>query len=169
MEEQGTLDGLCGVYSIVNSAKIISHLTYEQCQELFKNIIFYLNEKNNLARLFVEGMNVNEIGVVLAHLGTKYFHERRMPFRGRQNLTFDVIWSEMEEFLSEEKRAIILGFNHPDWDHWTVVNGITQKQLNLYDSKYTKKINKSRCSIVYPSKNKKKPYCLDVPNMYFLS
>jgi hypothetical protein len=168
MEEQGTLDAICGVYSIVNAAKVISHLNSEECSELFKTIIFYLNEKNNLARLLVEGMNVNEMGVVLSHLGTKYFHERRMPFRGRQNLTLDEVWCEMEEFLSEEKRAIILSFNHPYWDHWTVVNGITAKQLNLYDSKYTKKLYKSRCSLIYPPK-KKRPYFLDVVNAYFLS
>jgi hypothetical protein len=39
--EQGALDGLCAVYSIVNAARIISGIDEEGSRELFKEIMCF--------------------------------------------------------------------------------------------------------------------------------
>ena len=42
--EQGALDSLCGIYSIVNAMRVIRGLNNEESQELFKQIIGYLED-----------------------------------------------------------------------------------------------------------------------------
>ena len=41
--EQGALDSLCGVYGIVNSARIVASLKQVECRGLFGRIVDYLD------------------------------------------------------------------------------------------------------------------------------
>ena len=41
--EQGGLDSLCGLYSIVNAERVINGSTYEESVALFNDIVAYLD------------------------------------------------------------------------------------------------------------------------------
>jgi hypothetical protein len=163
---QGGLDGMCAVYSIVNSTKIISNTTDEQCRELFKGIISFLDQKHNLSNLLVDGMYISIIGSIFSEVVKDLIHNRSMPFLRVNGLTLDTFWIEMMNFLSEPKRVILLGLEGCT-DHWTLVESMTDKQMNLFDSSRMKKLYRSRCSII--KETSRRPYKL-VPTMtYFLS
>ena len=51
--EQGALDGLCAVYSIVNATRIVSGIGEEEAKELFKEIIRYLETKKDLGKILI--------------------------------------------------------------------------------------------------------------------
>ena len=63
--EQGGLDGLCGVYSIINAARIVNGFNDEVCQEIFFEIIQYLDSKTSLSKLVIHGLDINLIGQVM--------------------------------------------------------------------------------------------------------
>jgi hypothetical protein len=163
---QGELDGMCAVYSIVNATKIISNTTDEQCRILFKSIISFLDQKHNLANLLVDGMYINIIGSIFSEVIGDLIHNRSMPFLRVSDITLDTFWAEMMNFLTESKRVILLGLEGCK-DHWTLVESMTDKQINLFDSSRMKKLYRSRCSITKATT--RRPYRV-VPNMtYFLS
>jgi hypothetical protein len=60
--EQGALDGLCAVYSIVNATRIVSGIDEEDSRDLFKEIILYLERTNDLAKILTEGIGLKTIG-----------------------------------------------------------------------------------------------------------
>ena len=60
--EQGALDGLCAVYSIVNATRIISAIDEDGAKELFKEIILYLTKTKNLYKILVSGIDIKTIG-----------------------------------------------------------------------------------------------------------
>lgn len=163
---QGGLDGMCAVYCIINATKIVSNTNDEQCKELFKSIISFLDEKHDLSNLFADGMYITTIGSILSECVGEYIHNRSMPFLRNNGLTLDTFWAEIMTYLSEPKRVVLLGLEGCT-DHWTLVESITEKQMNLFDSSKMKKLYRSRCSII--KETTRRPYKL-VPTMtYFLS
>ncbi len=64
--EQGALDGLCAVYSIVNATRIVSGIGEEEAKELFREIIRYLESKKDLVKILIEGIDLLTIGGILA-------------------------------------------------------------------------------------------------------
>jgi len=42
---QGALDGLCGVYSIINAVRIVNGIDDEDSEDLFQAIISYLDRE----------------------------------------------------------------------------------------------------------------------------
>ena len=45
--EQGGLDSLCGLYSIVNAERVVNNTSNDDSLVLFNDIIAYLNKKDN--------------------------------------------------------------------------------------------------------------------------
>ena len=48
---QGDLDGLCGVYSIINALSVISDFNQAKRQDLFYSLVNKLNHKYDLAEI----------------------------------------------------------------------------------------------------------------------
>ncbi len=62
--EQGALDSLCGIYSIVNAMRVIRGLSNEESQELFTHIIRYLEDNRNLAVTLAQGISITVMGSI---------------------------------------------------------------------------------------------------------
>lgn len=150
--EQGKLDGLCAVYSIINATKIISNTTDKQCEELFKKIILFLAKNYDLPSLIVDGIYSPILTKILIEV-KDLIPNRAMPFRKRKNLSLDIFWNEMIQFLSYPKRAILIGMEGRH-DHWTLATSITDRQINLFDSNTLKRLYRSKCTIGEPTSKK---------------
>lgn len=98
---QGALDGLCAVYSIVNAARIISDTGEDDSKELFKHILAYLENREDLGRVLTEGIGLNTVGSILRDAACSRIHERNMPFNHRPETSLDEFWSEMMSFLDQ--------------------------------------------------------------------
>jgi len=144
---QGFLDSMCGVYGIVNAEKIINHSSNERSQEIFNSIISYLSKKRKLKEVLIEGINHRIISNIMFDvigdnipfsLTNKRFHNMRE------------YWNFSKEHLEEKNnRAILLSIGGRE-DHITVVKGMTERSMQLFDSGAyggIRSIRKSSCKL----------------------
>lgn len=140
--KQGSLDGLCGLYAIINAIRVTLYperkLSPAQQYKLFKRGIRTYRRRRNLAKLIRSGMTERAwleicddlIGYANAMLGTKI--AQRMVFEALEPL-------RIRAALGTIKRQIESG--HPvlislagTYNHYTVVVGYRLGRLYLFDS-----------------------------------
>jgi hypothetical protein len=164
---QGALDGLCAVYSIVNATRIIAGLEEEESRELFKEIILHLEKSKDLPEILISGIGLTTIGGILNDVVGDRIRQRTMPFKHHPDTTLDEFWNTMMRFLHRGKRrAILIGLGGPLWDHWSIVESISEKQIRFFDSHQLKRLNRSRCTTIRATS--RRPHLLCPTHTYFL-
>ena len=166
--QQGGLDSLCGLYSIINAERIINHSTDDETQQLFNDLIHYLSRRGLLTKFLIGGIIHTEMLVILNKVvGKKRISNVHIPWRGMQNPDLTAFWKSMQNFLDGTPgRAIILGLQGYH-DHWTVIESITNRSILLYDSSLIKRLARSQCTTVYATWRRK--HLLLPAQTYFLS
>ncbi len=166
--QQGGLDSLCGLYSIINAERFINHSTHEETQQLFDDLIHYLSRRGLLTKFLIGGIIHTEMLVILNKVvGKKRISNVSIPGRGVNNPDLTRFWRSMQNFLDGTPgRAIILGLQGYH-DHWTVIENITSRSIMLYDSSKIKRLPRSRCTTVYATWKRK--HLLLPAQTYFLS
>ncbi len=165
--QQGGLDSLCGLYSIVNAERFINHSSDDEAQQLFDNLIHFLSRKRLLSKLLIGGIIHKQMLMILDQVIGERIQSREVPWRGMPNPDLDTFWKSMQDFLDGRSgRAIILGLQGFH-DHWTVIETITDKSILLYDSALIKRLPRSHCTTVYPAG--KRVHVLLPAQTYFLS
>jgi hypothetical protein len=166
--QQGGLDSLCGLYSIVNAERYINHSSDEETQQLFNDLIHYLSRRGLLSKFLIGGIMHTEMLVILNKVvGKKRISNVEIPWRGVQNPDLTTFWKSMQTFLDgTSNRAIILGLQGYH-DHWTVIESITSRSIMLYDSALIKRLPRSSCTTVYATWKRK--HLLLPAQTYFLS
>lgn len=51
--QQGGLDSLCGLYSIINAERIVNRSSDENAQKLFNDLIHYLSRRGLLTKFLI--------------------------------------------------------------------------------------------------------------------
>jgi hypothetical protein len=166
--QQGGLDSLCGLYSIVNAERYINHSTDEETQQLFNDLIYYLSRRGLLSKFLIGGIIHTEMLVILNKVvGKKRISNVNIPWRGVTNPDLTTFWKSMQAFLDGTPgRAIILGLNGYH-DHWTVIESITNRSIMLYDSARIRLLPRPACTTVYAMG--KRQHVLLPAQTYFLS
>jgi len=166
--KQGALDGLCAVYSIVNATRIVSAIGDEEAKELFKEIIRYLETKKDLGRVLIEGIDLLTIGGIFGEVVGDRIKNRSMPFKRNPETHLDEFWTGMMSFINGGgKKTILVGVGGPMWDHWSIVESITDKQIRFFDSYRLLRLNRSRCTTIRSTSST--PHVLSPTHTYFLS
>jgi len=164
---QGDLGGLCGVYSVINTTRIVAGLDRGESERLFSDIMDYIGD----ARLVADGIGIRMIGRLLRDVVGEQVNHRSMPFRNRRAATLGEIWHSLNYFLEDNHRAAIIWLGW--WGregregHWTTVCGATPKRLFLVDSFHYHVLNKGTCTV--GSGSKKRPHILYPPCIYLCS
>jgi hypothetical protein len=166
--QQGGLDSLCGLYSIVNAERYINHSSDEETQQLFNDLVKYLSRRGLLSKFLIDGIIHKEMLVILEKVvGKKRISNVKIPWRGVPNPDLTTFWRSMQSFLDgTPARAIILGLNGYH-DHWTVIESITDRSILLYDSAMIKRLPRSTCTTTYAAG--KRQHILLPAQTYFLS
>ena len=166
--QQGGLDSLCGLYSIINAERIINHSSNEETQQLFDDLIHYLSRRGLLTKLLIGGIVHAEMLVILNKVvGKKRILNVQIPWRGVLNPDLTAFWKSMQNFMDGTPvRAIILGLQGYH-DHWTVIESITNRSIKLYDSASIQRLPRSSCTTVYATGKRK--HVLLPAQTYFLS
>lgn len=166
--QQGGLDSLCGLYSIINAERYINHSSDEETQRLFDDLVKYLSRHRLLGKFLIDGIIHTEMLVILEKVvGKKRISNVDIPWRGVQNPDLTTFWRSMQSFLDGTAgRAIILGLNGYH-DHWTVIESITNRSIMLYDSALIKRLPRSTCTTMYAAG--KRQHILLPAQTYFLS
>jgi len=166
--QQGGLDSLCGLYSIINAERIINHSSDDETQQLFDDLIHYLSRRGLLTKFLIGGIIHTEMLVILHKVvGKQRISNVQIPWRGVTNPDLTKFWKSMQRFLDgTHGRSIILGLQGYH-DHWTVIEGITNRSIMLYDSSLIKRLPRSSCTTVYATWKRK--HLLLPAQTYFLS
>jgi hypothetical protein len=152
---QGDLDGLCGIYSVVNSLAWALHtrravgdpllsrrarrLQDRERTELFIALLTVLFERHKQARPIADGVSSVDLSHVLRRSAAWLKAQRGLdlavtrPFYQYRRVRLPRIAAHLAAHLSEPGRSAIIGIE-PPWHHWTVVIGVTLNRLNLFDS-----------------------------------
>ncbi|MBN2058815.1 MAG: hypothetical protein JW882_00245 [Deltaproteobacteria bacterium] len=166
--EQGALDGLCAIYSIVNAARIISDIQNSKAKMLFSRILEYLEQSRDLSRVLSEGIGLTTIGSIFRDVVGDLIPYRKMPYKNLPSTPLDEFWSEMIAFLDAgKKRAILICLGGPMWDHWSIVHEITARQIRFFDSHKLRRLNRTRCTTIRSTS--RRPHVLCPTHTYFLS
>ncbi len=166
--QQGGLDSLCGLYSIINAERFINRSSDEETQQLFNDLIHYLSRRGLLTKFLIGGIIHTEMLVILNKVvGKQRISNVSIPWRGVPNPDLTTFWKSMQRFLDGTPgRSIILGLQGYH-DHWTVIETITNRSIKLYDSALIKRLPRSSCTTVYATWKRK--HLLLPAQTYFLS
>ena len=166
--QQGGLDSLCGLYSIINAERFINHSSDEEAQQLFDDLVHFLSRRKLLSKLLIGGIIHTEMLLLLDKVvGKQRISNVQIPWRGVPNPDLTTFWKSMQGFLDGTPgRAIILGLQGYH-DHWTVIENITNRSILLYDSALIKRLPRSSCTTVYITGTRK--HLLFPAQTYFLS
>lgn len=166
--QQGGLDSLCGLYSIINAERFINRSTDDETQQLFNDLVHYLSRRRLLSKFLIGGIIHKEMLVILDKVvGKKRIANVWIPWRGVPNPDLTTFWKSMQSFLDGTPgRSIILGLQGYH-DHWTVIEKITNRSILLYDSALIKRLPRSSCTTVYATWQRK--HVLLPAQTYFLS
>jgi hypothetical protein len=165
---QGTLDGLCAVYSIVNATRIVAGISEPESRELFHESLEYLGRNRDLPAVLTSGIGMTTISGILREVVGDRIPNRSMPFKQHPETPLDVFWGEMMAFLEgEPRRAILLGVGGPAWDHWSIVDSVTDRQVHFFDSHKLTRLNRTRCTTTRSTT--RRPHVLCPTHAYFLS
>jgi hypothetical protein len=165
--QQGGLDSLCGLYSIVNAERFINRSSDEEAQYLFDNMIHYLSRRRLLPKLLTEGIIHTHMIDIMDKVLDGRINNKDVPWRGVPTPELDTFWKSMQDFLDGTPgRAIILGLKGYH-DHWTVIETITNRSIILYDSALIRRLPRSTCTTVYITEKRK--HLLLPAQTYFLS
>ena len=166
--QQGGLDSLCGLYSIVNAERFINRSSDDQSQQLFDDLIHYLSRRGLLGQFLIGGILHPQMLLILRKVvGKKRIANVQIRWRGVPNPDLTTFWKSMQSFLDGTPgRSIILGLQGYH-DHWTVIEKITNRSILLYDSALIKRLPRSSCTTVYPTGKRK--HVLLPAQTYFLS
>ena len=149
--QQGYLDSLCGVYSVVNADKIINKTSYNKSQRLFNSIVRYLFEINELDSIIKGIIYTRLIDILNRFLGKRL----TIIALHRKFKTLDSWWQYSKDFLDTNKNSAIIITIGGVYDHYTVVTSMTDKTMTLADSGMIKRILKSVCELKgYKDKDK---------------
>jgi hypothetical protein len=166
--EQGGLDGLCAIYSIVNAVRIVSSISDAEAKNLFRRILEHLERTHDLSRMLAEGIGLVTIGGIFRKVVKGLIPYRSMPFKNLPDTPLDEFWTEMTRFLETDgERTILIGLGGPMWDHWSIVHEITTRQIRFFDSHKLRRLNRNRCTTIRSTS--RRPHVLCPTHTYFLS
>jgi hypothetical protein len=166
--KQGDFDGLCGVYSILNSVNKIYGLDKPELEKLFKKLLGALQkryDKKPFASLLIDGTKAPDIRHLLLvtqkHLkamGYEPFEIYRLYYQIKNKRTAWNILSEFHNDNEHPNNAIILGLDGR-FSHWSCIEKMTESTITCRDSAHIKRINKT--TITTKAKPTNREYVLD--------
>lgn len=133
--KQGHLDGLCGIYSIVNALNWLYGNGVRR-RSLFRYLLEQYHQHWSVLDCITDGIGEIEMDYLLNTVN-KYNTKLKTlrvntPFRYQKGLNSVKILRSCQQFLNDKpaKRAIILC----DQYHWSVITQITDTEVRYFDS-----------------------------------
>ena len=151
---QGDLDGLCGVYSIVNAARLLApRLSEKGTKQLFASLMQAVRRLDRGPKAIVHnGLERDQLGKLIeamqVHMAKKHgiaIAVRHVPPDLRREWSIATLWNWLGRALTKRSVAI-LGL-HGRHDHWTLAVAVTPGQITLYDSDELRVLRRSQCAV----------------------
>ncbi len=165
---QGELDGLCGIYAIINAMKILAmsrgkDFTDSDGAKLFKDMVKYLDARNLMPQALWDGTSIQHVRDFL-HSARRFMRKQygleivhKVLARRGEITRKDVFWRVLDAALSndpsynfkhktEHARVALIGLGHPQ-PHWTLAYGVSPRSINLIDSGSNIRLSYTRSTV----------------------
>ena len=136
---QGDLDGLCGIYSILNSIKTLYPKRFnERLQaDVFEYLTNYaIKEQGNLS-ILSEGLGLRDmqqlLNAAIEYLSSNLSIDVQVTRPWRKQSSRLPTPTNIKELLKTPKTAILIGLERPNL-HWTVITEYDHGEFLLFDS-----------------------------------
>ena len=151
---QGGLDGLCGVYSIVNAVRVLCpELDNEVFEILFDHLMQSMKKAGAEPSLTITGgIGQRVLAALLKEALTDVDAEydinltcRRLPKKLRRTTSLGGLYRRLEATLSPTCVAVLgMGGRHC---HWTIAVSATQHRIRLFDSTRMSVLRRRDCTV----------------------
>lgn len=148
---QGELDGLCGVYSVINAVRLLCPEMNKYDEEaLFGILIASLARRRiRLASAVTLGLDIRTLRAI-ARIACRHIENEtgiRLKVRRPQRCRYRLgsFWQVLRTELGKGNIAIFGMWGRRA--HWTVAYKITEKSIRLVDSDNLKLLRRSRCTL----------------------
>lgn len=178
---QGSLDCLCGIYSVINATEIVIGKfevdknrikSKDQKRVLFNDLIGHLAKKNKLEMALTEGLTkidtrggLLDIAIRSVKTYQKLIMKKQRAFDEDTETTLEQYWKKLTKHLMQDRTAVIVVISGR-LEHWTCVKRITPDTLILADSGGVTRIHRQKCTI---GSEEKGMYTLWPTRTYLLS
>jgi hypothetical protein len=149
--QQGGLDGLCGLYSVVNATRLaawpVRRLTIHECESLFAVLVAELDRDDSLLGTLLNGTRRPVARLLrcadrwLTELHGLRLHYQR-PFYRQHSVTNSTVARTIATHLAPLATAMIVLDGH--YCHWSVVEAVTPTSLLLFDSDGLRRVRHRR-------------------------
>ena len=157
--QQGQLDGLCGVYAIINAVRLAlgdrgGQFAQEDWQELFSALLVEADEIVGTATIVSGGIDTRPLTKLLklavCHMADE--HEVTLtvsrPFTSRERTSLHEVVERLAELTREPHAAVLLSLaGH--MDHWSVLRKVGRRSLKLFDSDGHVLVRIAECRMSY--------------------
>lgn len=158
---QGSLDGLCGLYSTINAVSSLIALTEDDCTELFRLALEHLDSRTNLKKTILEGMRLpmvkeicNQYKPLIKEWG--YNLEVCAICADAGNITG--VASSIRNWVNGDMQCVIVGLGGKI-NHWTCITKPFVKAIRFSDSDRIKRL--SLYQMTTGKTNNKRQYFID--------
>jgi hypothetical protein len=149
--QQGHLDGLCGIYSVLNAVRFAlqtaelrrsgssraRRLRHEECELLFTTLVSAIGQRHRHARFVFDGLSPLQLGSLLRSADKWLRMYRGLALTSTRPLERGVrktaLLARISSHLCGPGSAAIVGAKAP-WPHWTVATRVTKARVYLLDS-----------------------------------
>ena len=139
----GQLDGLCGLYAVINALRLVAlgyraPLTTDGVEALFRTGAAWLDAKQSLCDAVGQGIGwrrwLKLVFMLSAAAGRDIGGEifLQLPFKGVQDLTPGFFVCVAREAVRDRKAVLVLLRGR--YNHFTVICGVSETRLRLFDS-----------------------------------
>lgn len=146
---QGDLDGLCGIYAVINAVCLISdNIKIEPLQDIFHKTIKLQIKHRKSVTFMVNGISQAKVARLMQRIIKPNFNIKySRPYKTRKELSVPELWSSYSDYLNgSDKRCIIICYETKTYGHWSIVQAMTAKRLYLFDSSERVIINRRHIS-----------------------
>ncbi len=160
---QGQLDGLCGIYAIINAARLVlgqtaATLNINDWYSLFGTLMYSADDHYGAANAAASGIGTKAFRKVLKS-AVRHFHEEHgmRLYAGtllprRQRPTFLEFLDALRDTLAEPNRTVIVEIKGA-LSHWTVVRAISETSFQLFDSSGYDRLSIANCRLPHEAKS----------------
>ena len=152
--QQGELDALCGVYSVVNAVRALCpEVDHDAASWLFDDLMQALPKvEANPAATVAWGLGRRQIEHLIkkaiAYVGDELdiaMTMNRLPVDFRRTSDLDALWTWLRRQVSPACVAVLgLSGRHA---HWTVAVQVTPSQIRLFDSSRMGVLHRRHCTV----------------------
>lgn len=129
---QGSADGMCGIYSLMNTYKLVHRASDSECQVVFNQIIEYLAKKRKLKGVVLDGVNHRLMLSIMNDVIGDSFPIVSTNLRNFTNL--NEWWDYTKDFLDNTERSVVILSLGGKVYHLTTVVSMSDKKMFLHDS-----------------------------------